>query len=602
LEHEEDDAKFQPRLVLRLGVTGHRPPRLDVAQQDLVKEQCCAIFQLAQESLQAIREAGVAAYGAETPEVHLVSALAEGADVWAGEAALECGAALAACLPFSREQYRHDFAPEEWRRSEALLNRARSVATLAEYKTGDETAYELAGRMVLSQSDILIAIWDGEAARGRGGTTHIIADAVALHQPVIHIDAAGKQPPQILWSGLHEAVPDRPSLDGVERANAAEILPQVIAALCAPPIDRQHTLARFYAPGGIKPRRFLGWPVLLAASGARPWRSLLRKSPTLEESAQDEWRHLVAFRIHGAFGQKLETLLLPRYSRADYRANSFAVRFRSSFVANFMLAGLAVLFALSGLLLPQIKLWLIAAELVVIVIIVINTRRTQRGDYHHQWLDHRHMAERLRLLALSSALGRLSLRDVENGTRRPGWVSWYVRATARELGLVRADFDNAYLAKVQAAMLKLIDEQAAYHRRNARAMSKANHRLHLIGDNLFFGTIIACLLFLGISFFAREQHALSQWNLPAIVTFVTAAFPALAAALYGIRMQGDFAATSERSSIIARQLIQLKFAVVRDPLSFERLTERSRRLSEIMLAESDQWRLHYETRPLSLPG
>lgn len=602
LEHTERETGFQPRLVLRFGVTGHRPPRLDVALQERVKRQCCEVFRLAQDSLQAVREAGGAAFSDDVPEMQLVSSLAEGADVWAAEAALECGANLAVCLPFAAEQYRRDFDPEQWARSAALLSRARSVASLAEYRAGDEAGYELAGRMVLSQSDILLAIWDGEGARGRGGTTHIIGEAVALHQPVIHIDAAGKQPPQLLWSGLHEAVPDRPSLDGVERANAAEVLPQVVAALCAPPSDRQRTLNRFYAHDTLKPRRFLGWPVLLAASGARPWRSLLNRTPTLEQSAQDEWRHLEEFRIHGAFGQKLETLLLPRYSRADFRANSFAVRFRSSFVANFMLAGLAVLLALSGLLLPDIKLWLIAAELIVIIMIVVNTRRTQRGDYHRQWLDHRHMAERLRLLALSSALGRLSLRDVENGTRRPGWVSWLVRATARELGLVRAEFDKAYLAKVQAAMLRLIDEQAAYHRRNARAMSKANHRLHLVGDNLFFGTIIACLVFLGISLFATDQVALAEWNLPAVVTFVTALFPALAAALYGIRMQGDFAATSERSSIIARQLVQLKFAIVRDPLSFERLTDRSRRLSEIMLAESDQWRLHYETRPLSLPG
>ncbi len=87
-----------------------------------------------------------------------------------------------------------------------------------------------------------------------------------------------------------------------------------------------------------------------------------------------------------------------------------------------------------------------------------------------------------------------------------------------------------------------------------------------------------------------------------LVTFVTALFPALAAALYGIRMQGDFAAAGERSSVIARQLEQLRTAIERDPLHYERLVERSRRLGEIMLAEVQQWRLHYETRPLSLPG
>jgi hypothetical protein len=87
-----------------------------------------------------------------------------------------------------------------------------------------------------------------------------------------------------------------------------------------------------------------------------------------------------------------------------------------------------------------------------------------------------------------------------------------------------------------------------------------------------------------------------------IVTLLTALFPALAAALYGIRMQGDFAATSERSALISRMLDGLKVAIESDPLRYDRLVERSRRLSEILLVDVQQWQLHFETRPMSLPG
>ena len=133
-------------------------------------------------------------------------------------------------------------------------------------------------------------------------------------------------------------------------------------------------------------------------------------------------------------------------------------------------------------------------------------------------------------------------------------------------------------------------------------MHHANHRLHEAGDWMFLGTILACITyFIVVSIFGKHV-SLGGFGLTEIVTFLTALFPALAAALYGIRMQGDFAATSERSAVIARRLEALKVAIQADPLRYDRLVERSRRLSEIMLADVQQWHLHYETRPLSLPG
>ena len=62
------------------------------------------------------------------------------------------------------------------------------------------------------------------------------------------------------------------------------------------------------------------------------------------------------------------------------------------------------------------------------------------------------------------------------------------------------------------------------------------------------------------------------------------------------------AAVNDCPRISFIQAHELKHALLADPLRYERLAERSRRLGEVMLAEVQQWRLHYETRPLSLPG
>ena len=203
---------------------------------------------------------------------------------------------------------------------------------------------------------------------------------------------------------------------------------------------------------------------------------------------------------------------------------------------------------------------------------------------------------------ITSILGRLGLREVEDGTHEPGWASWYARASARELGLVGAKMDQAYLSRLRQTMLDLIDDQAGYHRAKQHAMHRANHRLHIIGDWFFAGTIAACLTYLIVSFTLGKDAGLLGFGMAEIVTLLTALFPALAAALYGIRMQGDFAATSERSALIARMLEGLKVALEADPLRYDRLVERSRRLSEILLVDVQQWQLHFETRPMSLPG
>ena len=47
-----------------------------------------------------------------------------------------------------------------------------------------EDAYEAAGRWIATESELLIAVWDGQPARGRGGTADTVAYARALDREV----------------------------------------------------------------------------------------------------------------------------------------------------------------------------------------------------------------------------------------------------------------------------------------------------------------------------------------------------------------------------------------------------------------------------------
>lgn len=465
-------------------------------------------------------------------------------------------------------------------------------------------AYEAAGRLVMSQADILIAVWDGDPAQGRGGTAQIVAEAIALHLPIIHIDPDDPACPRLIWPGVENADGDLATPGGPDTNDFRTALVTVVEHLCAPPeLGERRSLEGYLRSPPADSARALAWPLLLTLTGARKWRKTSFRIGSAAQSREWQVSKTAPFAGRGPFGDMLNGILLDRYAQADAEANRFATRYRSTFLTNFAMAGLAVMLALSSLLLPSLKLLLIVLELGVIGLIMLNTQAGRRLNLHQCWLDRRQVAERLRLLVLTAPLGQLGLRAGEDGHQAPGWVHWYVRACARELGMPSARMDETYLQTFRQELIDLIDEQGSYHRVNARAMAHANHSLHHAGDALFFGTVIACLLFI-IAYLTTggSKLAIGSMGGAELVTFITALFPALAAALYGIRMQGDFAASSLRSAEIARRLRRLHSRIESDPPTYQGLVDRARGVREILLAEVQQWRSHYESRPLTLPG
>ena len=110
------------------------------------------------------------------------------------------GYALEAVLPLTRAKYASDFATPESRVAfERLLGNASSVFELD--GTADERmrAYQAAGFIMLSNVDLLIAIWDGQGAAGVGGTAQIVSRAIAGGIPVIRLDPQQPDEMQISW-------------------------------------------------------------------------------------------------------------------------------------------------------------------------------------------------------------------------------------------------------------------------------------------------------------------------------------------------------------------------------------------------------------------
>lgn len=159
----------------RIGVTGHRSLPGDQQFLDRVRR--------------AVDDAvALARNGGPAGQMTAVSALAEGADrLIADEVLGRPGALLEVVLPTTPDEYEMDFTEaasrEEFRR---LLNRASSVSVVPPGESRIAN-FERAGHVMLEQIDVLLAIWDGKPARGRGGTAEIVARARELGLPVVWV-------------------------------------------------------------------------------------------------------------------------------------------------------------------------------------------------------------------------------------------------------------------------------------------------------------------------------------------------------------------------------------------------------------------------------
>ena len=121
----------------------------------------------------------------------ILSPLAEGADRLVARIALdERQATLEAVLPLAPADYCADFATAPSRQEfAALLARASRVVTMPPAATRP-AAYEQAGRYVVEHADVLIALWDGEPARGQGGTAGTVGRARQCGLPLLWIVTA----------------------------------------------------------------------------------------------------------------------------------------------------------------------------------------------------------------------------------------------------------------------------------------------------------------------------------------------------------------------------------------------------------------------------
>ncbi len=119
----------------------------------------------------------------------IVSPLAEGADrMVANKLIYDYYCKLITPLPFERTEYEKDFSADSKVEFESYLTISSSIYEVSSLKDHSrEECYFRVGEEVLNKCDILIALWDGKASKGLGGTGDIVAYALKIKKPILHI-------------------------------------------------------------------------------------------------------------------------------------------------------------------------------------------------------------------------------------------------------------------------------------------------------------------------------------------------------------------------------------------------------------------------------
>jgi len=120
-----------------------------------------------------------------------ISCIAQGADSIFARVVLDLGGRLEVLVP--AENYRAKKVPPDYARVfDELIGKAAEVRVLP-FAEADPEAYDAANQVMVSASDLVFAVWDGNAGGGKGSTASVVEYARAKGVPVEVIWPEGAQ-------------------------------------------------------------------------------------------------------------------------------------------------------------------------------------------------------------------------------------------------------------------------------------------------------------------------------------------------------------------------------------------------------------------------
>ena len=552
-------------------------------------------------------------YSGETPVLRAVSPLAEGSDRIFAELALALDYELCSPLPFHQSEYEKDFVPPDALESESLihfrslLKRARDSHHLTLFQLDGARdhatdAYAAAGRVVLNQSDLLVAVWDGGAPAGLGGTVHTISEAVSYHLPVIWIDAQEPQNWQLVSAESDIARDEknraRPTS---QQKNLEQTVSDIVRAELYWPRSPQDPPQAYFDKCMPRINFAFFWKIfrdLLGGGGlSRP-----RLTVTDFESHEDEVWSGNAKDRNTPISRWVHSHLWPHYAWADGLADYYADANRTAFLCYYLFAAAAVFVAL----LPRTAghrnwdLLCAGSELVFLGFIGGLLWATRKFHWHDKWMECRLLAELIRQLRILVPLGGarpLPRPPVVYHDPSQTWMYWHMRAVARACGIPSAEVTPGYVGECLDYLGRIVGDpnsgQWGFHAQSAERSRRIFIRLRGATLVLLGATVLG--VGVRLLFPLVYDGIWERWLL-----LGSAVLPALGAALEGINNHGEFARTYRRSkamtSVFQAYATQVHKLQEEKKATLAPITTLSRQITQTMVDEMTEWRTVFSDR------
>lgn len=572
---------------IRLGVTGHR----NLQEPEKIAERIRTVLSrdifglIDDESKNAI---------AESPNTEIkysiLTSLAQGADQLVAKEVLafnedlavetifglrknHCGwptckisdPMIEVALPMAREEYLNSFDPnhpEAKIQFEDLFKMARRPITLGSKRLGvkfsnqvtgsnvRKSAYLNAGNYVVDNCDVLIALWDGQPSRGRGGTAEIVDYAKRMMRPIVVISTV---------------TPYNVYLEKGRGLNARSI-----------------TLLE----------GFNAYPIKIQES-----------SSYIENVCNDLFNNPEASQFTIELKQTVKDKLLPFYVKASLIAkrNQEIYRYAGSLV--YLLSAGAIAFTTLGVLFQNLAAYAFFAEFILLLFILVVVIRADRKRAHKKWIENRFLAERIRSAIFFAMCGveasPIDVPPLMQVAHQPN--DWMVKVFSEVWNSlppcgnlsgehpghygIRYGTGGDYQAILQYVRNHWIRPQIEFHKRKSRSSGKMSKGLEWGGIVVFFVAMSAALAHFVVAHF---EDVVQHKGFEHLLTFLALVLPATGAAIGGIRSHREYSRMAKRSENMEILLegLDSQFESCSGPQELEILL---REAEEIMVRETQDW-------------
>ncbi len=490
---------------------------------------------------------------------------------------------------------------------------ARSFSDLASSRVA------MAGRVMIEQSDLLIAIWDGVTPGAVGGTRHTIVTALETGTPVIWINAA--QPSQL---ALLHSPEDLYSLGQCRMLDREDSITGFLDGIFNPPeADQDERAIQFHTEQWhmVSARRFHAYrriESLFGGSGLRQRFSRLRQRYETPDSivAGSAAGLMGAMRaVPGSdpdFAGRVGREVLQRFAWADGLSTYLSDAYRGGMVTNFILSALAIIVGISYLPLASVdSKWPFAlAEFLLLASIVAITAIGRKRRWHGRWFETRRVAEYFRHAPIMLVLGVARASGRWPRGADTGWPEFYAKEVLRDLGLPKIRIDHDYLhAVLENLLLRHAANQRAYHEDKAKRLARVHHGLDQLSETLFKLAVLSVAGYLALLALASLGWLPASWPHAASksFTFLGVSLPALGGAIAGIRYFGDFERFASISEITAEKLsevegrIQILLTAPKGSLHYAQVASLAHGIDDIVVSEIENWQSVFGSKQIAVP-